>query len=255
MDAFWAVPEWAPADESHLVGSSSVVTKIAYGKGSVTYSTFDEQSTDVLRLDFKPESVMANGRRLSSVAATSLAKDSCFDDATHVLRIRHDNARDIDIQGVGGNAPPLYLTFDDPHLADGTPLDGPYPTGLINWPRSEWKFGTPEGKFGTFNLIPADPQAQRLEFSFANPRVFIGIDVYNGGTSEARITIHSEKLADISVTLQPGELKRIKTDWKEGSKQVKLELTNANGSAFRQLGLFPAGQSVAVVSSAVRRKS
>ncbi len=25
MDAFWAVPEWAPADESHLLGSSSVV--------------------------------------------------------------------------------------------------------------------------------------------------------------------------------------------------------------------------------------
>ena len=44
MDAFWAVPEWAPADESHLLGSSSVVTKINYGKGSVTYSTFDPES-------------------------------------------------------------------------------------------------------------------------------------------------------------------------------------------------------------------
>ena len=26
MDAFWAVPEWAPAEESHLLGSLSVVT-------------------------------------------------------------------------------------------------------------------------------------------------------------------------------------------------------------------------------------
>ena len=52
MDAFWAVPEWAPSDESHLLGSSSPVTKIAYGKGSVTYSTFDSASTDVLRLNF-----------------------------------------------------------------------------------------------------------------------------------------------------------------------------------------------------------
>ncbi len=210
------------------------VTKIAYGKGSVTYSTFDEQSTDVLRLDFKPESVMANGRRLSS--SNDLTREGfVFDDATHVLRIRHDHARDIDIQGKGGRAPASLLTFDNPHLTAGTALDGPYPTGLIDWPRGEWKIGTPDGKFGTFNLIPADPQAQQLEFSFANPRVLIGIDVYNGGTSEARITIHSEKLADISVTLQPGELKRMKTDWKEGSRQVSFELRNANGLRFDNL--------------------
>src|SRR5271165_3524665 len=65
MDAFWAVPEWAPADESHLLGSTSVVTKIRYGKGSVTYSTFDPQSSDVLRLNFVPEFVTANGKPFS----------------------------------------------------------------------------------------------------------------------------------------------------------------------------------------------
>src|SRR3984893_12791225 len=64
MDAFWAVPEWAPADESHLLGSSSVVTKISYGKGSVPYSTFDPQSSDVLRLDFVPEFITADGKPL-----------------------------------------------------------------------------------------------------------------------------------------------------------------------------------------------
>ena len=164
MDAFWAVPEWAPSGESHLVGSSSVVTKISYGKGSVTYSTFDAQSTDVLRLDFIPESVTADGRRLSP--RSDLASDGfTFDNATHVLGIRHDAARDIDIQGKGGAAPPLSLTFDDPHLAAGTLLDGPYPTGLINWPHNKWKIGTPDGKFGTFNLIPAEPQLRHAEFS------------------------------------------------------------------------------------------
>lgn len=45
MDAFRAVPEWAPADESHLLGSLSVVTKIAYGAASVTYTVFDADST------------------------------------------------------------------------------------------------------------------------------------------------------------------------------------------------------------------
>jgi len=57
MDAFWAVPEWAPADESHLLGSRSAVTKISYGASSVTYSAFDSDSTDVPRLNFVPETV------------------------------------------------------------------------------------------------------------------------------------------------------------------------------------------------------
>ena len=34
-------PEWSRADESHLLGSSSVVTNIHYGKGTITYCTFD----------------------------------------------------------------------------------------------------------------------------------------------------------------------------------------------------------------------
>ena len=65
MDAFWAVPEWAPADESHLLGSLSAVTKIAYGAGRVTYSTFDADSTDVLRLNFAPDAVRVGGRAVS----------------------------------------------------------------------------------------------------------------------------------------------------------------------------------------------
>src|SRR6202035_1173286 len=115
MDAFWAVPEWAPADESHLVGSASVVTKISYGKGSVTYSTFDPQSSDVLRLDFVPEFITANGKPLNRRKDLD-QHGFIFDDSTRVLRIRHDDARNIDVQGKGGNVPPQYVSFDDPHL-------------------------------------------------------------------------------------------------------------------------------------------
>src|SRR5882672_5036762 len=92
MDAFWAVPEWAPANESHLVGSSSPVTRIAYARGNVSYSTFDSASTDVLRLDFVPTSVMANGQEMKRLKSETGIGYS-FDDATHVLRIRHAGAR------------------------------------------------------------------------------------------------------------------------------------------------------------------
>ena len=98
MDAFWAVPEWAPADESHLLGSHSVVTKIAYGTGLVTYSTYDPASVDVLRLNFAPASVWSGGRKLARRGDLN-QEGYVFDDATKVLRIRHDASRDVDIQG------------------------------------------------------------------------------------------------------------------------------------------------------------
>jgi hypothetical protein len=236
MDAFWAVPEWAPADESHLLGSSSVITKISYRKGSVTYSTFDPESTDVLRLDFVPESVTANGRAISrGKSLPSTGSGFVFDESTHVLRIRHDGARDIDIQGGGGHARPLYVTFDDPHLAAGTSLDGAYPSGVIDWPRGEWKIGIPDGKFGTFNMVAADPAQEKLEFSFDSPRVLVGIDVYNGGTSDASITLDSGKEASVATSLLPGELRRIRTSWHESTSQVDIHLKNGEGLKFDNL--------------------
>jgi hypothetical protein len=238
MDAFWAIPEWAPADESHLVGSSSVVTKMAYGKGSVTYSTFDPRSVDVLRLDFVPDSVTANGRRMERI--DSLDRDGyIFDDSTRVLRIRHNDARDIDIQGQGGSAPRHYLTFDTPHLAAGTMLDGAYPTGLIDWPKNQWKIGTPGGKFGTFNVVLSDPAATEADFSFETPHVFVGIDVYNGGSHSARVNLRSQGLPDVSVILKPNELRRIRTKWNDGSLQVKIELMNGSGLRFDNLAYSP----------------
>jgi hypothetical protein len=239
MDAFWAVPEWAPADESHLLGSSSVVTKITYGAGSVTYSTFDPESTDVLRLDFVPESVTADGKLLSRHKGED-DKDLDqpgyrFDDTTHVLRIRHDHAKDIDIQGRGGQSTPQFVTFDQPHLPAGTILSGPYPAGVIDWPADEWQVGVPQGKFGTFNLCLADPKAVAGEFQFYAPRVFVGVDVYNGGSSEAVLTIRSPNIREISVTLKPGELRRVRTGWRDPTSSVLFDLKNGGELRFDNL--------------------
>jgi hypothetical protein len=241
MDAFWAVPEWAPDDESHLLGSSSVVTKISYGKGSVTYSTFDSVSTDVLRLDFVPISVMANGRPLArKQVLPAIGSGFVFDEATHVLRIRHGAARDIDIQGSGGSAPPLYLTFDNPHLAAGTALEGSYPSGVMDWTLGQWTIGVPEGKFGTFNLIPTDSAQERLEFTFHAPRVFVGIDVYNGGSSDATVILRSENGLAVASTIRPGQLRRIRTGWNDAVSHTVIELKNGASLRFDNLAyLFP----------------
>jgi hypothetical protein len=234
MDAFWAVPEWAPPDESHLLGSSSVITKISYGKGSVTYSTFDPQSSDVLRLDFVPESVTANGKPLNRRKDLD-QPGYVFNDTTHVLRIRHDDARDVDVQGKNGNRPPEYVTFDDPHLPAGTVLKGQYPSGVIDWGSDNWRINVPEGGFGTFNLALADPKTTTAEFHFYWPRIFVGVDVFNGGASEATITIHAPEIREVSFTVKPGQVQRIRTGWRDAASSVVFEVKNGQRLRFDNL--------------------
>jgi len=134
MDAFWAVPEWAPEDESHLVGSSSAITKIAYGAGSIRYSTYDVRSDDVLRVDFTVQSVTVNGRPLDHLASRTrlTAQGYVFDDTTHVLHIRHAHGHDVEVRGVGGARMPDYVTFDDPHLPAGSVLQANYAAAGIS---------------------------------------------------------------------------------------------------------------------------
>jgi hypothetical protein len=234
MDAFWAVPEWSPARESHLLGSSSVVTKIAYGRGSVTYSTFDSDSTDVLRIDFTPTAVRVGGRAMSP--SKGLTREAFeFDPATGVLRIHHTSSRDVDIQGNDGAIPPTYVTFDDPHEAAGTALVGQYPSGVIDWGDGQWQIGTPFGKFGTFNVLMKDRSTGRGAFRFYAPRVFLGVDAYNDSDAEATLTIRSPETSDVAVTLKPKELRRIRTEWSQPSSNVTFEIVNGQGLRFDNL--------------------
>jgi hypothetical protein len=234
MDAFWAVPEWAPDDESHLLGSLSVVTKIAYAAGSVTYSTFDVESTEVLRLNFTPQSITVGGKAISR--RKDLGQEGyTFDDKTHALTIFQTSSRDVDIQGKSDADVPSYVTFDDPHLPAGTPLVGGYPSGIIDWGAGDWQIGTPYGKFGTFTLALTDPQEQRAEFKFWSPRMFAGVDVYNGGESDATVTVRSPETREISFTIKPKELRRLRTGWRDASSQVSFDVTNGEMLRFDNL--------------------
>jgi hypothetical protein len=244
MDAFWAVPEWAPADESHLLGSLSVVTKIAYGAGRVTYSTFDADSTDVLRLNFVPDAIWVGGRRIAR--RSDLKQEGyTFDESTRVLRIRHTSSRDVDVQGKSDQTPPSLITFDDPHLPARTSLVGQYPSGVIDWGHGEWQIGTPFGKFGTFTLALSDAKAEQAEFSFYAPRIFAGVDAYNDGDTDATITVRSATVQssvvrpgetrEVSYTIKPKELRRLRTGWLEPSSKVSFAFTDGQGLRFDNL--------------------
>jgi hypothetical protein len=240
MDSFWAVPEWAPANESHLLGSTSVVKNISYARGAVTYSTFNRDSIDVLRLDFDITKVSAGGRLL--LKRSDLSQEGfVFDPNTRVLRIRHRRSGNIHIEGTGGNSMPLFVTFDDPHESAGTILKGEYPKGVITWSGKtsagdSWTIHTPSGKLGTFNLATSKPIAT---FQFLHPSVFVGVDVYNGGTAEAKLQVHCAEVGETTISISPGAINRLRTGWHSPCSQIDFGISTDAELRFDNLAYLP----------------
>jgi len=92
--AMAALPELAPKGRDHLLGSTSVVRSVSYGRRRLAYRTFDRRAQEVLRLTYRPARVVAGSRALplrsaldgEGYTATPIGGDV-------VVRIRHDHAR------------------------------------------------------------------------------------------------------------------------------------------------------------------
>lgn len=65
MEGLAAIPEWAPADENHLLRSSSVVQQIQYEQNLISYRTYDAEGIERFRLVARPKTVETRGKNLS----------------------------------------------------------------------------------------------------------------------------------------------------------------------------------------------
>jgi hypothetical protein len=231
MDAFWAVPAWAPAGESHLLGSDAVVTNIAYGAGRVAYSTFDTESVEVLRLDFDPVSVSAGGLPLAPVKNLE-AEGYIFDEHLRTLYVHHTHSKDVEIHGSGGAAKVSYVSFDDPHLPVDSPLHGRYPEELMTWDSGVWQIGAPQGKFGTFTLLLAQKGLKHAQFHFLGIRDFAGLDAYNSGDANASVVLSIAGTAPQTFIIKPRQLRRIRVSNLKPSADISLDFINGGDLVF-----------------------
>jgi hypothetical protein len=95
--AMAAVPEWAPARENHLLRSTSVVSHVDYAPVRVSWTTFDANATETLRLVSRPASVTAGGAALSEREALDdegyVVQPLASGDV--VLRVRHESPGEV----------------------------------------------------------------------------------------------------------------------------------------------------------------
>jgi hypothetical protein len=103
MAGLGSVPEWAPPVEDHLLRSTSVVTRVSYRPGEVSWRTFDDGAVETLRVSFVPGSVTAGGAALARRSDLAAAGWS-FDRATGVLHVRHEGSRDMSVRSASPEA-------------------------------------------------------------------------------------------------------------------------------------------------------
>jgi len=97
MAALGSVPEWAPPGQDHLLRTTSVVRSVSYQPTEISYSVFDDTSTETLRLRFTPTRVLADDKMLARRNERTGAGWT-FDGHTHVLRVHHEGANQINIR-------------------------------------------------------------------------------------------------------------------------------------------------------------
>jgi hypothetical protein len=98
IDGMAAMPELAPADTDHLLGSTSVVQKVVYEPYQVAYRTFDAKGTQTLRLTFQPCEILANGKPLPRQEALDNQPGWILDASLNVLTIQ-PGSREVVIIG------------------------------------------------------------------------------------------------------------------------------------------------------------
>jgi hypothetical protein len=96
-----AMPELAPVKQDHLLRSSSVVQRVQYGEGSLHYRTFDKDSTEVLRLSYRPARITTGSHDLvlrDDLAGEGYTLES-LPGGDYVVRIRHVHSTEVEVAG------------------------------------------------------------------------------------------------------------------------------------------------------------
>jgi subtilisin family serine protease len=124
------------------------------------------------------------------------------------------------------------VTFDDL----GSPnrgLDGQY--AGIAWGTGSWYLSGPFGRFVTNSISYLDDVLRSATFTFVTPRIFQGVDVYNGGVAPSTVSLLCAGNPTVTRDVAAGQLLSISTGWSAPCTTVTLGSTNGWDTNFDNL--------------------
>jgi hypothetical protein len=118
------------------------------------------------------------------------------------------------------------VTFDD-LTGQNQPLDGQYPSGLLDWGSGQWYLSAPWGRFTTKSVSFAGAGPTSASVTLLSPRRLVRLDAYNGGSSSSTLTLSCPGQPPKQVSLVPDQLATIATGWT--GTCTSLALASSNG--------------------------
>jgi hypothetical protein len=117
------------------------------------------------------------------------------------------------------------VTFDDLQ-SPNRPLNGQYPSGLIDWGQGSWYLSGPVRKFTTNSVSYNGPGPTSRSFSFVGAHRLVSLDAYNDGNTSTTLTISCQGQPTVTATLAAGQTATISTGWSNSCNTVAIASSN-----------------------------
>jgi hypothetical protein len=122
-------------------------------------------------------------------------------------------------------APPQTVTFDN-LSPPNRPLNGQYPSGLINWGTNSWFLSGPYGGDPSNSVSFNGSGMTSAVLTFINPRRVVSLQAYNGGSSPSSVTLTCSGLSS-QMTVGAGQNATLETGWNMAC--TTLTIASSNG--------------------------
>jgi hypothetical protein len=128
------------------------------------------------------------------------------------------------------------VTFDD-QSNPNRPLNGQYPSGVIDWGNNAWYLSGPYGAFSgnSVSFNGAGPTSQK--FTLVSPRKVVSVDIYNGGTQQSIVTLACQGQRSRQVTVAPKQKVTLATNWNNTCRWVTVSSSNGWDTNFKNIVL------------------
>jgi hypothetical protein len=132
----------------------------------------------------------------------------------------------------------LTITFDD-LSAPSRPLNGEYPSGVIDWGTDVWFLSGPYGRWSTNSVSFNGAGPTSAAFTLLSPWRLVQLDAYNGGAaaSTIRLSCVGFDQTPIQRILDAGQMVTIPTGWLGVCSGVTLTSSNGWDTNFKNLVL------------------
>jgi glucose/arabinose dehydrogenase/endonuclease YncB( thermonuclease family) len=149
------------------------------------------------------------------------------------------------------------VTFDD-KAGQNQPLNGQYPSNVIDWGTGKWYHSGPWGPLTTKSISFEDGGITSATFNFVAPRKLVSVQVYNGGGATT-VSLSCAGQTTKTQAIAAGVVTTVETNWTGTCTTVTLASTNGWDTNFDNLvydsGGAPPPDTTAPVISAVQAGS